>query len=99
METKHTKGEWEIERQNVEGIDGAFTFRLISQTEGKIIGRIFCGQSNEGRANAKLIASAPDLLDAAMQLIDELNNVSVEFPEHTWNILNKIEEAIKKATK
>lgn len=38
------------------------------------------------------------LLVPAMEIMDELNNVSVEFPEHTWQAINKLEQAIKEVT-
>ena len=48
--------------------------------------------TDEGKANAKLIAAAPDLLEAIIELYDSLPD------GYTSKCLPKVRTAIKKAT-
>jgi len=92
METKHTKGKWE-------------TFKG-SPTEGKI-GKLMSfeiyyghGYRDEAIANAKLIAAAPELLEACLSVrkfLKENMNVLAHFP--TRSEQDKLYSAIQKATK
>lgn len=113
METKHTKGEWKVS----ECIPNA-----ILALEGNIeinngdwsIACVFtdCGYDEEPQANAKLIAAAPELLDALIHTLNELKmslanqgavlgmtmeKINEMLESH--NIVKKAEQAIKKATK
>lgn len=72
MKTKHTAGPWEIHGHNIEGkiLIGK---KGEKYNTGKIvtIGWNCCGKdSEEWKANAKLIAAAPELL----QMVNELKN-------------------------
>jgi len=85
MENKHTKGEWEVTQM----------LNVISKENGKMI----CAtQSNmhslEIEANAKLIAAAPDLLEAALQIKNEIDTDGL-----LQGSYEKLLEAIDKATK
>lgn len=94
MKNTHTEGEWTL------GLypNKNYPHRVVMTTNGVAISEVIEKPDlKEMEANAKLIAAAPDLLDSVMKLMDELNDVTVEFPEHTYDILNKIEAAIKKA--
>ena len=94
METKFTKGKWILNRANIE---------IVSENDCSknggidIIAQCFCGfdadnTSDEAIANAKLIAAAPELLDALVDLVRfcKDNNIGAE--------LCLAEEAINKAT-
>lgn len=84
METKHTKGNWNINR-----------YGIVVDEKGYGISQI-SGISNEKNwdDNAKLIAAAPELLEACNELLELLSfhgyNYSTE--------ISKAKEAIKKAT-
>lgn len=101
METKFTKGEWILNRANIE---------IVSENDCSknggidIIAQCFCGfdadnTSDEAIANAKLIAAAPKLFDA-------LYNIASGTPPATEReafifveiAKNVAEEALKKAT-
>lgn len=111
MKTKHTKGNWTIVHpygvNSFPGIDaignygeGNFSV-IILGTKDELSG--VQGKNNEEIiANAKLIASAPDLLDACMSLLQNFeinkkyNNTLTEM-ELTAGI-NILTRVIKKAT-
>lgn len=88
METKHTKGEWEVANKNEQK-----KWFNISSPSG-IIARSFYGELEpivydyEAEANAKLIAAAPDLLEALQSALPYLHKET----------RIKAEQAIKKAT-
>ena len=93
MKTKHTKGEWKIyELQKAYHINANYT-HVASLT------RI---DMPKAEANAKLIASAPELLDACITLlhnfeVNKMYNQTLTETELTAgiNILNRV---ISKAT-
>lgn len=85
METKHTKGKWNI------SITGAFI-----ESENKIICSIPM-TSDEYLANAKMIAAAPEMLEALNDLLAfhvRYFKGSIAGAEYR----KKAEQAIKKAT-
>ena len=90
MKTKHTKGEWE------------FIAPAIVSTETKeeiaLIKSMSTGTSRnaESLANVKLIAAAPDLLEALSKLYTWTLHPGQRSPLDV--ILNECESAIKKAT-
>ena len=103
METKHTKGEWEVANQSEQK-----KWFNISSPSG-IIARSFYGKLEpivydyEAKANAKLIAAAPDLLEALQKVKSELmyeNLINKEKSSgRNWQVeLDIINQVIKKAT-
>jgi hypothetical protein len=63
METKHTPGPWSVAIG-----DGCF----VVETNDAFIRFVIHGSNQEGdEANARLIAAAPDLLDALCMVLDD----------------------------
>lgn len=100
METKHTTGEWLIHEKAAGNV--------IQKDTGRVVANCRAYTSNvnphlvdeENMANAKLIAAAPDLLEALSELIDineseEVFDIKVN---RMVNALSNSKEAIKKAT-
>lgn len=96
---KHTRGEWLTESTNV-----LTEQRLIANCTGN-----GAGVTEEDLANAKLIASAPDMLEACLKLV-EWNKKYPPNKTYDWGKANQIEaelteivnqqiNAINKATK
>lgn len=85
METKHTQGRWYIgvRRNNIFSTDNSSNLKISVQ----------CDNSEELQYNAKLIAAAPELLEALMIAHDIIALRHAERPE-----LIQIKNAIKKAT-
>lgn len=100
MENKFTKGEWYVHTDQISNTS-------YIKTKEKVLGHIYqedesedeeynsgSPTSEEAEANAKLIAAAPELLEAL-----------IKAREHIWasgeidrRTLSEIDEAIKKAT-
>jgi hypothetical protein len=94
QETKstHTQGEWQL---HYFGDNGNRQCRIHSNnvTIAKVL------QIDEADANAKLIAAAPDLLEALHQVMEELNQQMRKQNRLTFTKAELIaQEAINKAT-
>lgn len=110
METKYTKGTWEITNGHItsNGESIAFTATLLGRIdETKLNGeswldmrnrteseRINC--ENEKKANAKLIAAAPELLDALIGFFN--TKYDPEWLYENKELIINAKNAIKKAT-
>lgn len=75
MEAKHTKGEWIIEERT-------HGFYVCSGYKGFVIADVtgdeithFIGNTDEAKANAKLIASAPEMLKELQHIVERINTV------------------------
>ncbi len=102
METKHTPGPWEEHGENIYneiliGLEGK------RNNSGKIahVGFGICGYAEpEWRANAKLIAAAPELLETLLQVqknyLEAYNRASSYILSE--DDMNSIDYAINKAT-
>ena len=99
METKFTKGEWEL--------DTDFIYSELSEVICDIdpIGvskKVFTRSKEEAISNAKLIASAPELLDRLNKLVLSVkahpDYVYGEEGDEWHDIIDLTEEIIKKAT-
>ncbi len=101
MKTKHTEGEWQILDEH---LHGQFSPPRVSYTIGikdKINKSPICKTielwiDDTAKANAKLIAAAPKLLEALQDVVNfvsgDLIGVSLE------EVLNAANKAIKEAT-
>lgn len=68
MTTKHTPGPWHVDTEDQDA-DIHSGFGMVAKTMGH--GN---AQDGEGTANARLIAAAPELLEAAMEMAMLLEN-------------------------
>ena len=90
MEFQGTKGKWEVVAQNETGA-------LITGMNGNESICTVWGSVDEFEANAKLIAAAPELLEALIECSAFLN--TVQSPDTSArNLKTEIDNAINKAT-
>ena len=96
METKHTKGEWKLHKD----VHHSWIYTEQTPEDG---GDVICEAPTDAdaslkrwEANAKLIAAAPEMLDALNKLAAYL--IHDEYA-HKDGLINLIENAINKATK
>lgn len=88
--SKHTPGPWRFGGPEKCTIYDRFGQRIANSFEGVMATQ---RSDSECQANAKLIASAPDLLEALQAIIEDMDS------EHgTEYDYNKARAAIKKAT-
>jgi len=104
MKTEFTKGKWELDRD--------FIYSKLSEVICDIdpIGvskKVFTRSKEEAIANAKLIAAAPELLEALISVLNIMNDSEGVAGYHlngdiaSWGEFEEIkqaEQAIKKAT-
>lgn len=93
METKHTPGPWFVEEFN-----GEFSLSFnVSAANESIAGLWYWTEDSNDKsyANARLIAAAPDLLEAGKALLAALNINGYAIPESQGDALAA---AIAKAT-
>lgn len=102
MKTQHTKGEWVIEQHHpsIYVCSGYKGFVIAEVTNQQI--SHFIGNDEEAQANAKLIAAAPDMLEALNCLLETMRphimkmGIRKGFSEHA--ALAQAQTAIHKAT-
>lgn len=76
--TKHTPGPWEAEVRTPIGI----TYVWQGGTENAIA-KVYAGVIEDAEANARLIAAAPELLDALKDAADQLFRLALA-DAHRW---------------
>ena len=81
METKHTQGKWELQKDNC----------IINIYGGAIICQMGSANNNdvEKEANAKLIASAPELLEALQCAYLNCKNLTPEADDFIKSVILK----------
>jgi len=86
METNHTQGKWSIFQQDED-------IHIENECSSEAIATLV-GWNNDkvGLSNAKLIASAPEILEMLQEVVNRLKGNG--FP----SLQSQIEELIKKAT-
>jgi hypothetical protein len=100
METKHTKGQWNA-HGNVVSVNtgpGPMRTRVATATyttSGTIVDTVT--DKREAYANAKLIAAAPDMLNALTEVMEFYKDRSEQVDLSMLNI-DKVITALKKAT-
>jgi K+/H+ antiporter YhaU regulatory subunit KhtT len=104
---KHTQGEWylphnyKMEQPSVvKSPDTGRWWAIICSGYSNMICKVFGDSKEEAEANAKLIAAAPDLLEALENLIDPMTGLVADHVAHYIGSekAHKIEQAIEKAT-
>jgi hypothetical protein len=100
METKHTQGEWEIRSDCRDTVNGRGFIQIgtnkctwIAEAKGTHVGPL---SEEECEANAKLIAAAPDMLNAIINLLKE--EAVYNFYGQSFPAIQDLKNAIKKAT-
>lgn len=104
-QAKHTPGPWQITEHESDELEAGGLF-ILSEAR-HTIAEVFAVKSTlskEGKANARLIASAPALLEALQACADKLERVSASargdngHSEHTLTVLQQARAAIQAAT-
>lgn len=73
---KHTPGPW-TSKQSLKPVDGEYDFAISAEIDGRnrciaeVFGRVSETHRPNAEANARLIAAAPELLAALVQLLDK----------------------------
>lgn len=97
MKTKHTPGEWRV---NVGTNLDTFIITARRPNVRQDICTVEFNSENENRANAKLIAAAPDLLAAMIEVHDFLGHIEPKIGEQAFaEIWNIVSQSIHRATK
>lgn len=92
IESKHTSGPWSYEGGDDASCEVNAGRTTISITRWDKNTGVHVIDRDEMEANGKLIAAAPELLEAIQHAFDEM------LPEENPDLYAKINEAIKKAT-
>jgi N-acetylneuraminic acid mutarotase len=102
---KYTQGEWKVSGGTTEGTIQCDPESSVCTKHGNEIARIFGKTIEESKANAKLIAAAPDMLEALQKAVEVIERMSDEYSaiaghhaSYTNGEAKIIEGAIKKAT-
>lgn len=97
-ELKHTKGPWHLTLKKVNE-DGSKHYSIeLENCSGWRGQEYMCFSGIASEANARLVASAPDLLEALIAIRTSLQNRASIFREELSDDLEIVCNAIKKAT-
>jgi len=98
---QHTKGSWIVEANSLSGKDKGFYIK-IKDSDWSWVADVKCanllkGTIKEAKSNAKLIAAAPEMLEA---LKTSLEILQFQLGKDYYKIydVTKMKQAIKKAT-
>lgn len=99
---KHTTSPWQF-TTNMYGIDNMRVFGVEEINDGFTQSIANCGYGKGSETNARLIAAAPELLEALKLLAEEVDDLSANnLDAHNWthhqNLLTFANAAISKAT-
>lgn len=104
METKFTKGNWKIEQTTIENTD--IVCQTVLKTDLKynsiktpVICDLYGQDTEEGKANAQLLLSAPELYECLKELVETvISEVPPKYIDEVYSeILSKSKTAINKA--
>lgn len=105
MNTSHTRGPWFLLEGDQVYSQHAYEEAINNDYEHDIaLGKAFITGTGGNEANAKLIAAAPDLLEALQELLrfdSSIRNTminSLQYPGNILKALDNAQQAIKKAT-
>lgn len=105
--SKHTPGPWRVGSNSVGGPTITTADKRSTIADIRTCGGVHCGgpQHPETTANARLIAAAPDLLEALREMvagdteaIEDAERIGIPFPDEMLATYNKACAAIAKAT-
>jgi hypothetical protein len=71
-ERKHTPGPWEVHYGTIVEVGNRYSLRCLESHEMTDDGKFSSALFDETRANARLIAAAPELLEALADLADKV---------------------------
>lgn len=91
MKTKHTQGEWTVYEERTIKMDED---KDVDLWEHQYVNRL---DDEELKANAKLIATAPDLLEALINILPNYNTY-VPLSNKSSKLYREALKAIEKAT-
>ncbi len=111
----HTPGEWRTGREDMQSYDAntgePFTNVYVTDPRGGVhlghslpytVARVFGDKDGESKANARLVAAAPELLTACEEAADDLSIVrdaigafSSDRLEHANNVIEESQERAK----
>jgi hypothetical protein len=91
VSAKHTPGPWKIDRQDDEVV-------MVDASSGPAICDVYGDHNGERDANARLIAAAPDLYSALVELLDASNIAELPLREESER-LDRAEDAARAAIK
>jgi len=98
--SKHTKGPWVVDYDH--STSSAEHIRAGIDGDMYDVASVLCDETGSANANARLIASAPELLDVCRCALADLEGVLPEYDperEHpAWETLQELRVAIAKAT-
>ena len=96
MSTKFTQGEWKLRIDNLTPpLDGCKVGRILDY-KGDTIAKVTACHKSKGEANAKLIAAAPELLEALMEIKHAMiDDQDISSDERLYSL---VFDAIKNAT-
>ena len=87
---KHTPGEWIEDRNH------------ILDENGNVIATVCRDQDGHVKANAHLIAGAPELLEVALCSLADFEGIMPKYDDErthpAWETINELKKAIAKAT-
>ena len=94
---KHTPAPWVIDEESIDLFEFELeTHRIWINAHGMHIGYVDGPRTEERKANARLIAAAPDLLDALLAVRAwDVSNLALDIP---LEVRQQIQAAIVKAT-
>ena len=99
---EHTPGPWAVHNVEWTDVDGNTTVPIITNAP-EMVGRRMIGTvrldnlNGDGRANAHLIAAAPDMLEALKEIAEGKGRYSMDPFTHACNTVDDMKELARQA--